>query len=376
MRDEHDQGPDEHPAVETVTVATAQARQPSAADASTNPNERNAPNAPNAPNSPNSPNALRSPRRRAVLLGAGGVALGIAGLATAAGVRVVRGGVSAAPPGTIPDHRVAVPSTTPKLVVARGPSPVSNLSAALGRIGGMRALISPKDIVLIKPNIGWDRTPAQAANTDPDLVAAIARACVDCGAKEVIVTDVACNDAERSFLRSGIADAARKAGARVLLPSEVETRAVAIPGKPGVWTMLEPYVRATKVINVPVAKHHGLATLTAGMKNWFGLVKNDRLVLHAGLAASIVGLASLMRPTLTIVDATRVLVRNGPSGGNLGDVKKLGALALSLDPVAVDAWAATELGFDPASIEYIQLAAQWGLGTANFASLSPVELHA
>jgi uncharacterized protein (DUF362 family) len=297
-------------------------------------------------------------------------------LGTAAAIRVVRGGVSAARPGTIPDHRVALPSTTPKLVVARGPSPATNLAAVLGRIGGMRALISRDDIVLIKPNIGWDRTPAQAANTDPELVAAIVRACVDAGAKEVIVTDVSCNDAEPSFLHSGIADAARKAGAQVPLPSEVETRAVAIPDKAGAWTMLEPYVRATKVINVPVAKHHGLSTLTAGLKNWFGLVKDDRPVLHAGLAASIVGLASLMRPTVTIVDATRVIVRNGPRGGSLGDVKKLDAVALSFDPVAVDAWAATELGFDPATIEYIQLAAQRGLGTANFASLSPVELHA
>jgi uncharacterized protein (DUF362 family) len=139
--------------------------------------------------------------------------------------------------------------------------------------------------------------------------------------------------------------------------------------------MPETYVRATKVINVPVAKHHGLASLTAGMKNWFGLVKDDRKLLHAGLAESIVGLASLMRPTVTIVDATRVLLRNGPRGGNLGDVKKLDALALSFDPVAVDAWAANELGFDPASIDHIQLAEQRGLGTANFKALSPIELH-
>jgi uncharacterized protein (DUF362 family) len=260
-------------------------------------------------------------------------------------------------------------------VIARGKGPAVNLAAALDRIGGMRALVSREDIVLIKPNIGWDRTPAQAANTDPELVAAIVRACVDAGAKEVIVTDSSCNDAEPSFLHSGIGDAARRAGARVLLPGDVETRAVTIPGKAGSWSVLEPYVRATKLINVPVAKQNPLAGITAGLKNGFGLVRDDRQLLHAGLAESIVGLSSLMRPTVTIVDATRVLLRNGPRGGNLGDVKNLDSLALSFDPVAVDAWAASELGVDPAGVPHIQLAETRGLGTANFKALSPVEVR-
>ena len=154
-------------------------------------------------------------RRRTLLLAAGGLALGALGLRAAARYRREPPGSSTAMPGTIADHRVVLPATTPKLVVARGPTPAANLSAALGRIGGMRALISREDVVVIKPNIGWDRTPAQAANTDPILIAAIARACLDAGAREVIVTDVSCNDAGRSFARSGIADAARKAGARV-----------------------------------------------------------------------------------------------------------------------------------------------------------------
>lgn len=317
----------------------------------------------------------RPVRRRALLLGGAGLAGGLAAVGTAGYLRLRRGGTSGAPSATIADHRVALPATTPKLVVARGASPEKNVNAAIARIGGMRTLVSRDDVVLVKPNIGWDRTAAQAANTDPEVVAALVRACLAAGAKEVIVTDVSCNDAGPSFHNSGIADAARRAGARVLLPSEVEKRSVSIPGKAGSWTVLEPYVRATKVINVPVAKHHGMAKLTAGMKNWFGLVDGERKLLHGGLTESIVGLASLMRPTLTVVDLTRVLLRNGPRGGNLADVKRLDTIALSFDPVAVDAWAATQLGFDPADIEHVQLAQSRGLGTTDFKSLAPIEIQ-
>ena len=240
----------------------------------------------------------------------------------------------------------------------------------------MRALVSPKDIVLIKPNIGWDCTPAQVARRTRDLVAAIVRACVDAGAKEIIVTDMSCNDAEPSFAHSGIADAARKAGARVILPGEAETRAVAIPGKPGVWTMLEPYVRATKVMQCsrretprdgqPHRRNEELVSASKGRPK-APPRRASRIYRWPRIAHG---------PTVTIVDATRVLLRNGPRGGNLGDVKKVDAIALGFDPVAIDALAANELGFDVANIDHLVLAEKRGLGTINYKLLSPVELHA
>jgi uncharacterized protein (DUF362 family) len=311
--------------------------------------------------------------RRALLVGGAGV-VAAAGVAGAVGVGWMRKGRSSHPLVTLPDHRVAKPATAPTMVVARGADAAKNVRAVLDRIGGLRQLVSKDDVVLVKPNIGWDRTPAQAANTNPEVVAAVVRACLEAGAREVLVTDASCHAPEPSFAKSGIAAAAREAGARVLLPSEVERRSITIPGKDGAWTILEPYARATKIINVPIAKHHGMAKLTAGLKSFFGLVEVGRKGLHVGLAESIVGLAKIARPTLTIVDATRVLMRNGPVGGNLADVKRLDAVAVSFDPVAVDAWAATELGFDVASIEHLGLAASAGLGTTDFRSLGLVEI--
>jgi uncharacterized protein (DUF362 family) len=314
----------------------------------------------------------RISRRRVLALAGVGVIAGVGGAGT---LWYRRGGASTAPAGTIRDRRVVVPPSTPKLVIARGPSPANNVQAALDRIGGIGRFVARGDVVLVKPNMGWDRIPAQAANTDPEVVAALVRACLSAGAAEVVVTDMSCNEPARSFSRSGIAAAARQAGAKVFLPSEVEKRSIEIPGKPGRWSVLEPLARATKIINVPVAKHHGFSRLTAGMKNWFGAVETNRAVLHVGIDESIVGLAEVFRPTLTVVDATRVLQRGGPSGGNLDDVKRVDAVAVSLDPVAADAWAATVLGFDPRSIGHIALAEKRALGTADLASLSPVEIN-
>ena len=314
-------------------------------------------------------------RRRALLLAGVGVAVA-AGVGGIAAFRYRHAGRSSARSGTIADCRVSVPASTPKLVVARGRNVVTNLGAALARLGGLGQFVVRGDVVLVKPNIGWDRTPAQAANTDPELVASLVRACREAGAAEVIVTDNPVNDAARCFARSGIRQAAEQAGAHVLLPGQADEFAVEIPGKRGRWSMLGAFERATKIINVPVAKHHGLTLLTAGMKNWMGVVHGSRSGLHAGITESVAGLAALVRPTLTVVDATRVLLRNGPAGGNLDDVRRVDAVAVSLDPVAADAWAANELGFEVAKIGYLALGRDLGLGRVDFRSLAPVEVTA
>ncbi|MFH1131498.1 MAG: DUF362 domain-containing protein, partial [Pseudomonadota bacterium] len=244
----------------------------------------------------------------------------------------------------MPDHRVKVSSTTPYLVIARGPDPAKNARAALSRMGGMKTFVGKGDFVVIKPNAGWDRSPEQAANTNPELMAALVRECRSAGADKVIVTDCSVNDAERSFVNSGISDAVRGAGGTVVFPSKSRYVEVRLPGKLGRWPVLEPFVLATKLINVPIAKHHSLTRVTLGMKNWYGVLGGQRRRLHQRVDDSIAELASFIRPTLTVMDATRVLMRNGPTGGSLADVKREDALAVSLDPVAADAWGALLLG--------------------------------
>jgi uncharacterized protein (DUF362 family) len=275
---------------------------------------------------------------------------------------------------TVPDHRVKVPAATPKMIIARGKDPTKNVEAALKRLGGLGPFIKKGDVVLIKPNVGWDRMPTQAANTNPLVVGALIRACQAAGAEKVIVTDHPVNDPERCFDRSGIKAATQEAGATLAVPTEAEFHMVQIPGKLGRWPVFEPFITATKIINVPIAKHHMLTRATLGMKNWYGILGGRRNQLHQRIDDSVAELAFLMKPTLTVMDATRLLMRNGPTGGSLADVKPGDALAVSQDPVAVDAWAAELLGAEPGELAWLQKGEQKKLGVIDYKSLSPIEI--
>lgn len=309
--------------------------------------------------------------RRSVLVA--GVATATVGVVAAAGFASYRfqarygrdAGVS------VRDHRVALPADRPKLVIAKGTDPARNVERVLREFGGMETFVKKGDVVLIKPNIAWERSAAYAANTDPRVVAAIVRACKAAGADEVLVTDCPCHESKRTFRLSGIQKAAEAAGARVVLPEQLKHLPVAISKRLGTWDVLEAFIGVDKIINAPVAKHHGSARVTAGMKNWIGITLRSRSEFHSSLDETIAELAALMKPTLTIVDATRILLRNGPKGGNLADVREAGALAASVDPVAIDAWATELLGAKQSEVEYLALAAAKGLGTTDYRSLHP-----
>jgi len=313
--------------------------------------------------------------RRRVLVGVGGVvgagALGAGGFLLQDYLK--RFGRRA--DGAIPDHRVAVPAAIPRMVIARGPDPGRNVRAAVERLGGMSRLLSPADIVVIKPNIGWDRTPEQGANTHPEVVAEVVRLCREVGCRRVIVCDCPISTPRAALERSGILRAATEAGAEVAFPEASRYRTVEISKRLGTWDVLEPFVVATKVINVPTAKNHSGTGLSAGLKNWIGITGKLRVMFHTDLQRSIAELAALMRPTITVLDASRVLMQHGPQGGSLADVKQVRTIAAGFDPVALDAFACTLLGMTPLP-ESLQLAAGMGLGHVDYAALAPVELAA
>jgi len=267
-------------------------------------------------------------------------------------------------------ERIIVPPdpNLPELVVIKGNDPGQMVQRALAELGGISRFISPGDVVVIKPNIAWDRTPEQAANTNPQVVGEVVRMCREAGAREVIVTDISCNDPRRCFQRSGIANAARTAGAKIMMPDKKKFKETNLNGDVlTVWPVFEPFLSANKVINMPIAKHHSLTGVTLGMKNWYGIIGGKRSQLHQYIHESIVDLASFMRPTLTILDAYRVLFRNGPTGGNLADVKVKKTLIAGTDPVAIDAYAAkTYWNLDYNRLRFLQLAQERGLGQTNF----------
>jgi uncharacterized protein (DUF362 family) len=253
--------------------------------------------------------------------------------------------------------------------------PEQLVEAALAEMGGMKRFVSRGDIVAVKPNIGWDRTPLQAANTNPQVVAAVVRACYDAGAKLVVVTDASCNDPSRCFQRSGIWNAAYAVGAQVILPVDHRFRTMRLRGDVlDEWPVYTPLVNADKVINLPVAKHHNLSKYTAAMKNWYGVLGGRRNRLHQNIDTSIADLATFMRPTLTIVDAVRVLMRNGPQGGNLDDARQADTIIASIDQVAADAWGCRLIGQRPENIGYLKMAQERGIGTMYYDKLRMKEV--
>jgi uncharacterized protein (DUF362 family) len=313
----------------------------------------------------------RETSRRALvggLLRVGGLGAGIAGAAAWLASRSHRPRDTAVP---VVERHLAVPFDPrwPVMAVVQGGEPAQLVRSAVEELGGMRRFVSRGDVVVIKPNMAWDRTPEQAANTNPDAVAAAARLALDAGARRVVVTDVPINESRRVFERSGIGAAARAAGAQVVLPEDAEFREVDLGGAIlREWPVLRPFLDADKVINMPVAKHHSLTGATLGIKNWYGILGGLRHRLHQHIHESLADLASFLRPTLTILDAYRILLRNGPSGGNTEDVALKRTAIAGTDPVALDAYAARAFwGLGPDSLRYLELAAQRGLGSLQLA---------
>jgi uncharacterized protein (DUF362 family) len=257
------------------------------------------------------------------------------------------------------------PTATPEQLVRR----------AVDALGGMTKFVSRGDIVVVKPNIGWDRMPIHAANTNPDVVAAVIKFAYDAGAKKVVVADGSCNDPNRCFQRSGIWRAAYEVGADVVLPQEHRFRAMRLKGDVlDEWPIFTTLVDADKVINVPVAKHHNLAKYTAAMKNWYGVLGGRRNRLHQNIDTSIADLATFMRPTLVVVDAWRVLMRNGPQGGNIDDAKDMHTVIATVDQVAADAYGCTLIGQRRENLPYLAMGEKRGLGTMRWESLRVKEV--
>jgi uncharacterized protein (DUF362 family) len=259
----------------------------------------------------------------------------------------------------------------PEMAIVQGAGPGELVQRAIQEMGGIRRFIARGDVVVVKPNIGWDRTPEQAANTNPEIVAEVVRLCQEAGAAKVVVTDVSCNEPRRCFQRSGIAEAARAQGAQVILPEERKFREVDLRGDVlRAWPVFEPFLSADKMINIPIAKHHSLTGATLGMKNWYGILGGQRHRLHQHIHESLADLADFMRPTLTILDAYRVLLRNGPTGGSLADVALKQTVIAATDPVALDAYAAKAYwDLDWHALRYLKLASERGLGTLDFDQL-------
>jgi uncharacterized protein (DUF362 family) len=255
----------------------------------------------------------------------------------------------------------------PLVAVAEGNDPAQNTRNAINKLGGMKRFVKAGDTVVVKPNIGWDRTPDQAANTNPFVVRAVVEEALRAGAKKVKVFDRTCNDQRRCYVNSGI-EAALKGMKNVELKHIENERFKKIPIKGKAlseWELYSEAINADVFINVPVAKHHGLTGLTLGLKNVMGVMGGNRGSIHRNIEASLADINSVLKSHLVIIDATRILTDHGPQGGNLSDVKKVNKVIASTDIVAADAYATTLFGMRPEDIAVTVAASKRGLGEIN-----------
>jgi uncharacterized protein (DUF362 family) len=321
----------------------------------------------------------RDPSRREVVKrlfgGAAVMGLGVGSAMVSLDDGRRRPGQAVARPRPI-DRRPSPSAGLPDLAVIHGSAPRDMVRAAVDRLGGISRFVERGDRVLIKPNIGWERTPLLAANTSPLVVAALIELCRGAGARSVIVGDVSCNDARRSYDRSGIGRAAAESGAEVVLPGRRRFRQTAVGGEVvGTWPVFEPVLECDKLINVPVAKTHTQAGFTCALKNWYGVLGATRGRLHQDIHASIADLSVMFRPTLTVVDAIRVMVRNGPTGGDVNDTRRFDRIVAGVDQVAADAYCCRFVGLRPADVPYLARAVRRGAGVSDVDSLDVVEIE-
>jgi uncharacterized protein (DUF362 family) len=225
--------------------------------------------------------------------------------------------------------------------------------------------------VVVKPNILTAQEPQYAATTNPAAVAAVVSMCWDAGAKSVKVFDRPTAPIRQAYDVSGIQAAVRKAGGDMKVLSDSDFERIAIPrGKILTsWPLLVDVFDADVVINMPCAKTHGLSVLTLSMKNLMGVMGGKRGVIHDNFTQKIIDVNSLIKPHLIVLDAYRLLARNGPTGGNLSDVKMGRTCVAGTNAVEVDAYGATLFGMQPLDLEYVTHAADQGLGDADLNKL-------
>jgi uncharacterized protein (DUF362 family) len=261
-------------------------------------------------------------------------------------------------------------ASLPVLAVAEGNIPSRVTRGAIQALGGMSRFVGRGDVVVIKPNIGWDRTPEQAADTNPEVVATLVGMCLEAGAKRVKVFDHPVNDARRCYTRSGIAEAASRAGAEVHQVDPGKFKEIKIPGLIlKSWPVYTEALEADRLINVPIAKHHSLSKLTLGLKNWMGIIGGRRSLLHQQIDLALADLAAAFKPDLVVLDAMRILIANGPQGGSLQDVRITNKVIAGVDQVAVDAWGATLFGLQGSDLGYLREAHRRGLGELDYRRL-------
>jgi uncharacterized protein (DUF362 family) len=263
------------------------------------------------------------------------------------------------------------------MAIARGADPTAITEAAVKALGGIERFVRSGDDVIVKPNIAVNHnTYEYASTTNPWVVGTLIRLCLGAGAKRVRVMDTPyTGDPETGYRTSGIQDAVVEAGGEMEVMSDIKFAKYAVPNGVDLksWGVYRDIMEADVLIDVPIAKHHGSTRLTLGCKNLMGIIEKPNY-FHTNLHQRIADLNTLVRPTLTVVDAVRILTAHGPGGGNLADVSQMDTVIASHDIITADSYATTLFDLTADDIDYIRLGAEMGLGEKDWSKVRVEEI--
>ena len=267
----------------------------------------------------------------------------------------------------------------PSLAIAHGTDHEKVVRAALGALGGMERFIQHGDVVMIKPNVAFDRPPALAATTHPDALRAVAKLCFEAGARKVVVADNPINSPTGCFFKSGLTAVASEMNLDLMYPETNSFAPLSLTGEIlKEWTFFNtPFKQATKVIGLAPCKDHNLCHASMTTKNWYGLLGGRRNQFHQHIHSIVSDFALMMKPTLVILDGMNVLMSNGPTGGRLSDVKPMNTIVAGTDMIAVDAYGYSHLlERDIAELTYLHKAQDRGLGNIDWKNTLYKEVQA
>ncbi len=310
--------------------------------------------------------------------------LALGGGALAAAALMSLPGCSGEQAGVVPEDNatvtppVAPPAGAAYLAVARGGNAATLVQRSIAAIGGIERFVRPGNDVIIKPNICTAyREPEYAATTNPTVVAALVTLCLGAGAARVRVMDGPFSGGpEEAYDRSGIAPAVAAAGGGMEIMARMKFQDTPVSHGLSLASchVYQDILDADVLIDVPVAKHHGNTILSLGMKNLLGIVDDAPSYHKAQMAERVVDLNTVVRPHLVVVDAIRILLNNGPTGGSLDDVKRMDTIIASHDIVAADSFAATLFGRTGPDLPIVRAGARKGLGTMDLGAVKIEEL--
>ncbi len=267
----------------------------------------------------------------------------------------------------------------PSLSIAHGTEHEKTIRAALGALGGMERFVKHGDVVMIKPNVAFDRPPALAATTHPDALRTVAKLCFEAGASKVIVADNPINSPTGCFFKSGLTAVASDMNLDLMYPETNSFSPLSMDGEVlKEWTFFStPFKKATKVIGLAPCKDHNLCHASMTTKNWYGLLGGRRNQFHQYIHSIVSDFALMMKPTLVILDGINVLKSNGPTGGRLSDVKTMNTIVAGTDMISVDAYGYEHLlERDLAELTYLHKAQERGLGNINWKDTNYKEVTA